>query len=711
MKKKPVKIIDANFIFLGEIDNYESLIWRRRWHKPGEFELHINVNKQHTDKLQKGNIVLLDNKVGIIRHREIKIDEQGKGSEELIIKGSSLSCIVGRRITIPPAGYAYDKVTANIETIMKGYVNRNCINPVDAKRKIPLLEIAPDQARGEQTTYQTRLKQLDEELEKLSLVSGLGWDVSLDIENKKWIFDVFEGRNLTAGQTVNPPVIFSVDFDNIKAQQYVDSESGYRNIAYVGGQGEGVDRAITEVGEDTAGLERYETFVDARDMEDTANLPERGKQKLSEMQEIKTFGSEIMTDNPFRYGKDWGLGDVVTVQNKKWNVTLNARITEVIEIYEANGFRLQATFGNNIPTLIEKIKQEIDSPIIEKTDPVPGEPGTPGEDGVGLRYDWQETKLGVKREDEATFTYTDLQGPQGERGPQGLQGPKGDKGDTGPQGPKGDKGNTGPQGEKGPQGIQGERGLQGPKGDKGDTGAQGDKPAHQWLDTKLQFENPDGTWGALVDLKGEQGPEGPPGPKGDKGDPGDIGFTEDNVTKRVDLRRSVQTTSYRRSVIALCEVTNDNPSFNSYSIGSISFHRSNGLQGPAMIIVGMEKRYNTTKANYISLALSFGPKDIRPCTFLYNGVKYADIEFFFSNAEFHHVEFNGATNFDIFGLDYYDTRGTILNYEVYNSLNYDEIYLVGNPYFNMQEIGGTNIKTGTTEPSSLSEGDWWFKEV
>ena len=50
-----------------------------------------------------------------------------------------------------------------------------------------------------------------------------------------------------------------------------------------------------------------------------------------------------------------------------------------------------------------------------------------------------------------------LEGPQGEvgpQGPQGLQGPQGEKGDTGPQGP---------QGETGPQGPQG---LQGPKGDQ-----------------------------------------------------------------------------------------------------------------------------------------------------------------------------------------------------------------------------------------------------
>ena len=37
-------------------------------------------------------------------------------------------------------------------------------------------------------------------------------------------------------------------------------------------------------------------------------------------------------------------------------------------------------------------------------------------------------------------------------------------------------------------------------------GQKGDKPAHQWVGTSLQFENPDGTQGASVNLKGNTGP-------------------------------------------------------------------------------------------------------------------------------------------------------------------------------------------------------------
>lgn len=57
------------------------------------------------------------------------------------------------------------------------------------------------------------------------------------------------------------------------------------------------------------------------------------------------------------------------------------------------------------------------------------------------------------------------------------------------------------KGAQGIQGIPGAQGAQGERGDRGDTGFPGKPPAHKWTGTALQFQNPDGTWGDLVDLK------------------------------------------------------------------------------------------------------------------------------------------------------------------------------------------------------------------
>jgi hypothetical protein len=363
MKSKPIKIIDKGFNFLGEVDDYEALIFTRSWGGIGGFEIHINANKKYTDKLRKENIVFVnEKKAGVILYREFSTDD----NERLIVKGQQLKTYLGRRITIPPTGRAQDYKNDYVENIMKHYVEANCVNPADTKRKIDRLRIAPVESRGIKTQYQTRFKNLAEELEKLSLISGLGWDVYLDLKNKEFVFDVFEGRDLTAAQSVLPPAIFSVDYDNISSQKLIESAMGYKNTGYVGGQGEGIDRTIQVVGEDAQGLERYEVFIDARDIEDSGDLSERGLQKLEELKEVMTFDNEILTQSNLVYEEDYNLGDLVTAINNKWRVVLDSRITEVTEIYEVGGYRINAVFGNNIPTLVERIKQEMDYPLIEK---------------------------------------------------------------------------------------------------------------------------------------------------------------------------------------------------------------------------------------------------------------------------------------------------------------------------------------------------------
>ena len=60
----------------------------------------------------------------------------------------------------------------------------------------------------------------------------------------------------------------------------------------------------------------------------------------------------------------------------------------------------------------------------------------------------------------------------------------------------------------GPAGPIGPMGPTGPTGPAGPTGPTGPAPAHQWNGTELRFQNPDGTWGAYVDLQGPIGPSG-----------------------------------------------------------------------------------------------------------------------------------------------------------------------------------------------------------
>src|SRR5699024_6216742 len=250
--------------------------------------------------------------------------------------------------------------------------------------------IAPDKNRGQKVSRELRFKNVADELEGISKESNIGWNVYVDIPNKLFVFDVVEPKDLSNNNDEgNTPVFFSPQFNNIENQTLVDSLNDYKNFGYIGGQGEGVERKIINIG-DEKGLNRYEMFIDARDIgEAEAGIDEdeeeslteeeiekllidRGKSKLNEHKRTFFLEAQIVTPSfPsieqhfalqtfYEYETDFNLGDTVDVFNSRWGVTMSAPITEFKEIHEEGGFLLEATFGEAQPTLIKKIKNKFD---------------------------------------------------------------------------------------------------------------------------------------------------------------------------------------------------------------------------------------------------------------------------------------------------------------------------------------------------------------
>lgn len=135
----------------------------------------------------------------------------------------------------------------------------------------------------------------------------------------------------------------------------------------------------------------------------------------------------------------------------------------------------------NSPKLLTRIPR----PKLILFPAVPGERGQKGVVGEVGRRGRRGTKGNI--------------GETGRRGRRGLQGEIGLHGEAGPQG---DVGKAGAKGLQGRVGKAGAKGLVGPKGDTGPA------PRHKWKGSKLSFENPDGSFGPAVNLKGDTGGRG-----------------------------------------------------------------------------------------------------------------------------------------------------------------------------------------------------------
>lgn len=375
-----LKIFDTSFNLIGVVDAFNSLRWTRKFYSGGEWEIEVPLNAENIKLFKRENIIYKgDDDAGYIETVEIFLDQNGL--ELINAKGKFITNYTQRRIT-----WGYDSLDGTVEDCMRSLVNSNCIS-CPTERKINYLELGTKANITTTCKKSISFENLFESLEYLSKSYDVGFKIKYDPRNKKLVFISYQGKNRTVNQSILAPVIFSRDFENILEQNYFDSLNNYKNVCLVAGTGEGSARKRTTVGFAT-GLNRYELYADAKDISDKKTVSEptdkvddegntiykdtevamtdieyipllkqRGTEKLSECIEINTFDSTINAlSNSMKYKVDFDLGDKVTVIDRSWGITVDTLITEIEEVYEQSGLKVNVIFGNNIPTIIDKIK-------------------------------------------------------------------------------------------------------------------------------------------------------------------------------------------------------------------------------------------------------------------------------------------------------------------------------------------------------------------
>lgn len=83
--------------------------------------------------------------------------------------------------------------------------------------------------------------------------------------------------------------------------------------------------------------------VELRDVVYDVYLLSRGYDKLAEYGTVTSFDGVVEPDVTFEYKKDYFIGDLVTVENS-FGISASARIIEVIEVSDDNGYRIEPKF-------------------------------------------------------------------------------------------------------------------------------------------------------------------------------------------------------------------------------------------------------------------------------------------------------------------------------------------------------------------------------
>lgn len=345
-----IYVLDASFKKIGIIDYCASVIWTTRYCKAGDFELYLPATEEAL-RLLKVNHALIraDKPESLMIISSIRITTDEEAGDYLTVSGQSSEGIIAKRIV-----WKQTNLSGLVVDCVRKLLNENVISPTLAARKIPGIEMGKCCECNISLTKQITGDNLLDAIMEILSTYHLGF--KFIFTDGKLQFCIYSGADRSTSQKILPRVEFSPEFDNLLGSEYSADISEYKNIALVAGEGEGINRKTFTVGE-ASGLDRIELFVDARDISsDTddgtltidqynALLKAKGDESLSETLVQQSFEGTIETEINYTFGVDYDLGDIVQVTNE-YGISAAARITEVIESWDENGYSCIPTFSS-----------------------------------------------------------------------------------------------------------------------------------------------------------------------------------------------------------------------------------------------------------------------------------------------------------------------------------------------------------------------------
>ncbi len=344
-------------------DSFSSLLWDVQYYNCGSFEVYIAASPQNIATFQPGRIVGRDNDkqhYGIIE--TIKLETDAENGDYLTVTGRFLMSLLSRRIIYPTLSFT--TLTSYAE-IIRQVVYFNAMQ--SGNRQIPSLRqgTVSGSCWEQKARLQVSYDNLMDWVYKICEITGGTANIRLEeISNGNYslFFDLSEGTDRSILQEENAHIVFSDSYCNLLTFDYSADLSAQANTAYVFGEGEGAERkrTICYRSDEPAFLDRYEIYVDAKDIkqesqengetvtisdeEYIALLAEKGAEHF--LYPTETTESTIAVDGKqYQYNKDYFIGDYVTVEHQRFGlIQPKIQLVGMIESYDQNGRSLTPTF-------------------------------------------------------------------------------------------------------------------------------------------------------------------------------------------------------------------------------------------------------------------------------------------------------------------------------------------------------------------------------
>lgn len=393
-----IEILDSNFYVVDFLREYTYATYMEELRGLGSFSIDVQVCDNTLFLLSKKEqyYVLFDNEVlGVVE--SINHTTDNEYSNAFTITGKLSNVLLNRRVidrTLDVNAYASEYIS----TLLNTFYGKEA--KTEQKVAYELVGYPYSLSSSAWGKYNV----------KHQVTGGYVWDEIVDILNEfkigikvrpvvyaqsdgdpkviRWRVTIIDGYDYTKNGTVSdrargvPSIILSQSLSNLAGGTYSRDVKALKNIAIVAGEGEGSDRKIlrTQINSDVpenknaTGFSLNELWIDARDLQKEQDgttltdeeyinlLINRANTKAEENTVNESYESTMTQRNDlYQYGKDYNLGDWVTVEDRDLQVTVDAQVVSFTKTYQGSNVitDIGLSYGKVETNPVEKISNNI----------------------------------------------------------------------------------------------------------------------------------------------------------------------------------------------------------------------------------------------------------------------------------------------------------------------------------------------------------------
>ena len=354
-----IRLLDETRTTIAILDSFISFVWTERFNGENDFELVLPASSLWRTEFVLDRFLLIQNSRVMMVIESIETTTDAEGSDVLKIAGNGLETLLKRRVLRNEVVNSGHTVRAMIKELLDQNITQMAV-PV--ARSIPRFVMAsgtgtptlPEDARF------TKGSSLYEQVLGLCTAHNLGFRIDTE-DGDWWAAVLYQGVDRSESQIDRTAVIFSPSWDNFESGTYIQANDAYATVILVEGEvwddGTATFSEVNSPSGARSGVSRFETYLDQTGLSSFVDgigqskstylkmLKAEGEKAFSEHKRVSLFEGSVRPNSQFQYGKDYGLGDIVTIKDRYGN-SQDLVVSEFIRSEDRSGYYENPTFSS-----------------------------------------------------------------------------------------------------------------------------------------------------------------------------------------------------------------------------------------------------------------------------------------------------------------------------------------------------------------------------